>query len=160
LFVDDDVLRAKLRIEPGSETGFDMEVQEDVPVGQPRVRMARVGTKDLQLDGPFDVRAEDEPELIAIATRPQESFAELVPRRLVEATFDDAPFHRYAQLRVVIERLVTEMAPQVREVSAHSLSPNELVIKRLLADDRREEVFVSKASLRERIATLPPALRA
>jgi hypothetical protein len=159
IFMDDDILRAKLRLEPGSETGFDMEVQEDVPVGQPRVRMARVGTKDVQLDGPFDVRAEDEPALIALGAKLREALEELVPRRLVEATFDDAPFHRYAQLRSIVERLVAEMAPQVREISAHSLSPTELVVKRLLADDRREEVFVSKASLRERISLLPPSSR-
>jgi hypothetical protein len=160
VFMDHDVLRAKLRIEPGSETGYDVEVHDDVPVGQPRVRMARTGTRDSQLDGPFDVRAEDEPTLIALAEKLREALEQLPAQRLVEATFDDAPFARHAQLRTIVDRLVSEMAPMVREISGHSLSPNELVIKRLLGDDRREEVFVSKASLREKLAPLSPSLRA
>ncbi len=56
--------------------------------------------------------------------------------------------------------LISKMAPIVREITKHSLNPNELVLRRLLGKDRREEIFVTKASLIARVNGLPSPRRA
>ncbi len=154
LFASDDVVRAKLRMEPGSDAGYDLEV-----TAQGQVTMTRTGAKEVQVNGPFEVRAEDEPALIELSQRFRQCMNELTRKRLVEATFDDQPFESHAPLREIVERLVTAMAPIVRDINDHSLTPTELVIKRLLGDDRREEIFVSKAQLREKYGDLPDEMK-
>ena len=42
----------------------------------------------------------------------------------------------------------------VQEIAARSQSPGELVLRRQLADDRREEIFLSKSELRRKIEPL------
>jgi hypothetical protein len=51
------------------------------------------------------------------------------------------------------------MAPVVTEIARHSLAPDELVLKRVVTDDRREEVFVAKADLISKLDPVPVALR-
>jgi hypothetical protein len=57
-------------------------------------------------------------------------------------------------MRDLIERLLLVLAPLVRDLSAHSLSPSELVLRRMIGDDRREEIFVTKAELRAKFSDL------
>jgi hypothetical protein len=86
-----------------------------------------------------------------------------IPRaqsRLTEALLDDRSVAELRDPAIVVDRLVAAMTPLVSEISQHSLSPTELVLKRILGDNRREEIFVSKARLREKYAGLPEALRA
>jgi hypothetical protein len=154
LFVDEDTVRTKLRMEPGSEAGYDLEV-----TAKAEVTMSRTGAKEVQLNGPFDVRAEDEPALVELGQRLRQCMNELTRKRLVEATFDEEPFEAHSPLKEIVERLVNAMAPIVRDINDHSLTPTELVIKRLLGDDRREEIFVSKAQLREKYADLPDEMK-
>jgi hypothetical protein len=154
LFVDDDVVRTKLRVDPGAEAGYDLEV-----TAQGQVTMSRTGAKEVQLNGPFDVRAEDEPALVELAERLRQLMNDLTRKRLVEATFDDQPFETFSHLHEIVERLVTAMAPIVRDINDHSLTPTELVLKRLVGNDRREEIFVSKAQLREKYADLPEEMK-
>jgi hypothetical protein len=59
-----------------------------------------------------------------------------------------------------IERFLRVLAPMVHEIGQRSLMPSELVLRRALTDDRREEIFVSKATLREKYASLAPSVRA
>jgi hypothetical protein len=59
----------------------------------------------------------------------------------------------------LIERLVEEMAPVVQEIARRSKSTEELIIKRVTGDKRREEIFISKADLVAKIALLPAQLR-
>lgn len=80
-------------------------------------------------------------------------------KRLLDATFDDAPICQKHDPKEVVERLVTVTAPITRAISMHSPTTTELVLKRLLADDRREEVFVSKAMLLDKLAHVPERLR-
>ena len=60
----------------------------------------------------------------------------------------------------MVERLVEKMAPVVREIARHSLSPNELVLKRLLDNGRREEIFVSRQELEQKFEGLGDPWRA
>jgi hypothetical protein len=48
----------------------------------------------------------------------------------------------------------------VQEIAARSLAPGELVLRRLLGGDRREEIFVSKADLKQKLEPLDGTRRA
>lgn len=80
-------------------------------------------------------------------------------RALAGAQLDGAPLADHAHPKVLAERLIEAMAPVVRQIAQHSLSPGELVLKRLLAGDRREEIFVSKSELAQKLEALPASLR-
>lgn len=59
------------------------------------------------------------------------------------------------EMKKAIERLIAAVTP---EIAPHSLSPTELVLKRLVSETRREEVFVSQATLLQKLAPLPDSL--
>lgn len=80
-------------------------------------------------------------------------------RGLESALLDGEPLAEHRLPSVLVERLVHQLAPVIQEVEARSLAPGELTLKRVLADDRREEVFVSKADLEAKIAHLCPTSR-
>lgn len=80
-------------------------------------------------------------------------------KSLAAASLDGSPISEHAHPRVLAERLIEAMAPVVRQIAQHSLSPRELVLKRLLAGDRREEIFVSKSELAQKLEALPASLR-
>jgi hypothetical protein len=77
----------------------------------------------------------------------------------VDAKLDGLPLEKHEKPAILVERLVSSMSPVVREIAGHSLVPGELVLKRLLSDDRREEIFVSKAELETKIRRLPTAMQ-
>jgi hypothetical protein len=113
-------------------------------------------------DAPYDVSEADVVKLVELHKTLLAVAKEIAPsrKRLVAATLDDAPIWEQHEPRQVVERLVAVMAPIAQEIAAHSPSATELVLKRLLADDRREEVFVSKAMLVAKLDTVPERLRA
>lgn len=80
--------------------------------------------------------------------------------KVVSATFDGVPFHDFEKQTIAVDRLITMMAPIVAEILRHSLNPNELVLRRLLGNDRREEIFVPRSTLVNTISALPVSLRA
>ncbi|TMQ03250.1 MAG: hypothetical protein E6J90_08755 [Deltaproteobacteria bacterium] len=78
---------------------------------------------------------------------------------LVSVEIDGAPIAQHAHPRVLAERLIAAVAPTVQQIASHSRSPGELVLRRPLGDNRREEIFVSTADLRKRLDGLPSAAR-
>ncbi len=78
---------------------------------------------------------------------------------LVSASLDGDAFAEHEEPTVLVERLVDEIAPTVQEIARRSKSTDELVIKRITGDSRREEIFVSKADLVSKLATLPANVR-
>ena len=70
---------------------------------------------------------------------------------LVSIEIDGKLLSDHGHPRVLAERLVTAIAPTVQKIARHSRSPGELVLRRLLADDRREEVFISTSELIKRL---------
>ena len=81
-------------------------------------------------------------------------------RGLVEAALGDKPLAEARDPKVIVERLVAEMAPVVREIAKRSLAPTELVLKRQTGDGRREEIFVSRRDLQVKLRGLGAAARA
>jgi hypothetical protein len=144
----------KLRVEASVETGFDVEVDAGV------VKMTRVGPSDDASVGAFDVDTEGAAIIVELTDKLRASVNELESAQLREATIDGAPFAQLMPFRPLVERLVAMLAPIVREISQRSLTATELVLRRALGDDRREEFFVTKTTLREKYAPLSPQLRA
>ncbi|MFC1654437.1 hypothetical protein ACFL2F_01420 [Myxococcota bacterium] len=60
----------------------------------------------------------------------------------------------------VVRRLIAYLAPIVREIEAHSGNPEELSLKIEHEEGRREEFFLRKKNLVQRIAQLPGLLQA
>jgi len=75
----------------------------------------------------------------------------------VSLSVDGKPFNELPRTGVVAERLIGSVAPMVHKIAQHSRSPGELVLRRMLGEDRREEIFVPVADLTRRWANLPPA---
>ncbi len=153
---DGTVVRFNLRLEPTLDSGFDVEV--DMESGD--VSLSRVDNKPDAKAGAFDVDEGDAPKLLELAQKLRASLGELKREHLLEATLDGADFAAAPRFVPFVESLVGMMAPIVREIAERSLTPNELVIRRLLGNDRREEIFVTKAALREKYAPLSSAQRA
>ena len=151
---DGERVGLKLRADVGSDQGFDFEVNpRDGAVSATRT------TKEAGVDGAFDVSAEDAAKLVSLAEKVRSAIAEIKGGRLVEATFGEGDFRAHPAFEDVVERLVGLIAPIVKEIARHSLTPTELVIRRLLSNERREEIFVTKAALHEKVAHLPATQR-
>jgi hypothetical protein len=135
----------------GTGDGFDVVVNRSAR----RFQLVRTGAE------PHDVSDEDTTRLLELHAKMLDVARTLAAsrKRVRDATLDDAPLWAAHAPREVVERLVSVMAPITQEIAAHSLSGTELVLKRSLADDRREEVFVSAASLLSRLGHVPDSLR-
>jgi hypothetical protein len=142
----------KLRT-PAGDPGFEIGVDPASSV----VRATKTGKEG---DMSFEVSEGDTPKLVSLAEKLRGALAELKGARLVEATFESGEFILHPVFRDVVERLVAQMAPIVKEILRHSLTQTELVIRRLLSNERREEIFVAKATLRDKYRDLPPEQRA
>jgi hypothetical protein len=152
---DGQLVSLKLRAEGGAD-GFDLEVDCDAETVE---SIARVGAKDDASVGPFDLHADDVRPLVQLADKLRATLADLTRVRLRVATVEDAPFHEQERFAGFVEKVVAMMAPILREISDRSLTQNELVLRRLLSNDRREEIFVAKSTLREKLAVLPDEAR-
>jgi hypothetical protein len=147
----------RLRATPeAGAAGFDITVTSRGNV----VRVERAGS-GADAGPPFDTDDRDVGPLGALATKLADTARALrfEKRTLVTATLDGKPLSEHPSPRVLVERLVDAMSPVVRLIASHSLAPAELVLKRLLAGDRREEIFVSKAELEHKLQALPASLR-
>jgi hypothetical protein len=154
---DDDSVTIKLRAEANDDVGYDFDVHGQRVTA---VRVAAAAGKEDSSLGPFELDPADVPKVIELAGKLHTMLTELKPQKLENAAFGETPFDEQTTFVNVIERMIGMMAPITREIAERSLLPNELVLRRLLSGDRREEIFVTKASLCEKYATLPEPLRA
>ncbi|HEX3761968.1 MAG TPA: hypothetical protein VHW23_24880 [Kofleriaceae bacterium] len=74
---------------------------------------------------------------------------------LVSVDIDGVPITQHEHPRVLAERMVAAVAPAVLRIAQRSRSPGELVLRRMIGDNRREEIFVSTADLSKRLDGLP-----
>jgi hypothetical protein len=152
----------KLRLAPdGTGAGFDILIGNEAP----RVRMLRVVAEQQQegaAEQPFEVDEEDAKKLLSVYGKLTTAAAELAGhrRRVLDAKLDNEPLRTHSKPTLLAERLIATMAPVVQEIAWRSQSPNELVLRRLLSGDRREEIFLSKAELKEKVEPLNEVNRA
>jgi hypothetical protein len=141
----------------GSGVGFDATFSRQPP----RVRMARVD-QDGSVDQPFDVDEADAKPLLVFYDKLAAAAVELNAhrRKLVDTKLDGEALRTHPKPTVLVERLIAAMAPVVQEIAARSQTPGELVLRRLIGDDRREEIFLSKSDLKQKLEPLGDANRA
>jgi len=152
--VDDGAITSfSVRAELGSPIGIDFSVEGG------SIKALRVGPEGDASVGSFDVQPEDAPKLIEVAQKLRATTINLEQKELLSARAGDADFVALPDFVAFVESFVAMMTPIVREIAERSLTPNELIIRRLLTNDRREEIFVSKATLREKYADLAAPLR-
>ena len=147
--------RIALRATPRAPLGLDIVI-----VGS-TVQILRAGAKDAR-DAECEVTSDDAAKLLALRDKLLEAVTTGagLRRRVVTATIDDKTLGDVPDLSVVVDRVIEFAAPITNEIQAHSLSPYELVIRRLLGNDRREEVFVTSASLLDKLTPLSADQRA
>lgn len=141
-----------IRTTPHAATGLDVEIRDN------EVNVTLVGGREVST---VDVGEDDRQRLLTLKDRALDLLTThaAVSRRVVIATLDNAPMADGDDLGAVAKRVIDAAAPIVQQIRNHSLSPSELVIRRLLGNDRREEIFVSTTSLLEKVGRLPRHLR-
>jgi hypothetical protein len=157
---DGTIVAADLRTEIGGDTGFDVSVNLHERV----VTAARKGPAGDQAVGPFKVDKDDETALFTLLAKLHDLASQLPRKALLTAHFDGAGFdgNGEAQPRLVqiVTRLVSRLDPIVSEIGKRSRAEDELILRRSLADGHREEIFLPKSVLREKVASLDEAHRA
>jgi hypothetical protein len=146
----------KLRAAPdGTGPGFDVMFSN----GSSPLRLVRVDQNDNE---PFDVEEADAPKLRALREKLAAAAAELVRHRkaVVDPKIDGELLRDHAKPSLLVERLIATLAPVVQEIATRSQSPGELVLRRLIGGDRREEIFCSKQELKSKLDPLRDANRA
>jgi hypothetical protein len=149
----------KLRATPdGSGGGFDVMFAGDTDP----VRLVRVDEQGKSEDPPFEVEEVDVPKLLAVREKLAVAATELAAHRktVSDAKIDGEPLASVSKPALIAERLIATMAPVVQEIATRSHSPGELVLRRLLGGDRREEIFLSKQELKQKLEPLNDANRA
>ena len=74
-------------------------------------------------------------------------------------SLDERPLEQLEWPETIAHRLLAQLAPTVMEISRRSGAPGELVLRRDVGGGRREEIYVTKAELWERLLVLPPERR-
>jgi hypothetical protein len=141
----------------GTGIGFAFEVSGGD--GARRVKAAHFGEKG---EGTaYEPPAEDIAKITSLFDEITQGAGEarFLRKRLVEATLDGDAYVAHEEPTVLVERLIEEMAPVVQEIARRSKSNEELVIKRITGDKRREEIFIAKSELVAKLAPLPANLR-
>jgi hypothetical protein len=141
----------------GSGPGFNVTFSREAP----RVQLARVDHGDASAEPPFAAEENDARKLLAVYEKLALAAAELARHRkaLVDAKLDGEPLRAIPKPTLLVERVISNIAPVVQEISARSQTPGELVLRRLLGDGRREEIFLSKSELRSKIEVLSASNR-
>jgi hypothetical protein len=151
------VIKLRQTPQPGSP-GFDIVVRTEAP----RVQLIRQGEGPGQPESAYQVTDEgDQQRLLAFTQQVMQEVIELagLRGRLVQARFDDAPLAELETTLPLVERLVAVMAPTVQEIAQRSQNPAELVLRRQVGGNRREEIFLSRADLLRKLAVLPDDLQ-
>jgi len=147
----------QLRLVPdGTGPGYDLTFAgEGDPVGLVRV------DEQQKREESFDAQEADVPKLRALRDKVGAAVSELARHRtkLAEAKLDGESLQSHSKPMLLVERLVAVLAPEAREIAARSQSPGELVLRRSLGGDRREEIFLSRQDLKLKLEPLDPRNR-
>jgi len=141
----------------GTGGGFDVIFTRGA-AGADLVRVLEGGPST---DSPFQIVGDDFAKLQSLHDSLATMARELGEHKkaLRGATLERTSLEVLEAPRVVVERIIANIAPIVQEIAKRSLVPGELVLKRVLGDNHRDEVFLSKKELEGKLEGLPPALR-
>jgi hypothetical protein len=147
-----------LRLAPdGTGTGYDVTFGDE---GDP-IRLVRVDEQQKREES-FDLQQVDAPKLSALRDKVGAAVSGLARHRtkLVEAKLDGETLQSHANPTLLVERLIAVLVPETREIAARSQSRSELVLRRSLGGDRREEIFLSRQDLKLKLEPLNDRNRA
>lgn len=149
-----DAKQVSIQLRPPDASGTPLDITV--------LRNGDVGIAGGAAGKEYAVEDRDRAGLKGLADKLEAALRELEDKRssLAELVIDGKPFAEFGKPRVIAERLVAAIAPTVQKIAQHSRSPGELVLRRQISDDRREEVFVPVAELVKKIDTLPIPARA
>jgi hypothetical protein len=82
-----------------------------------------------------------------------------LPRHARDVLLDGTRLTEVDDTTLAARALLGELAPAVHAIRQRSRMPGELTLKRDIADGRREEIYISRASLTARYASLPTEYR-
>ncbi len=148
-----------LRKAPRSGSGFQLEVTSD---NRPKATLRRLGEDGNPTNDPIiELEGEDEMHAMRLWNRVLDSTHDLAVRRqaMTSATFDGKPLREIDEPQAISNKLINVLAPVVQEIARRSGAPGELVLRRDLGEGRREEIYITKAELHEKVMALPATLR-
>ena len=107
------------------------------------------------------IESEDLVSVTRLTDAATSALQSLTARRtaMVTCSFDGAPLAEVEDPSTIATALIATLAPTVNEIERRSGGVDELILRRDVADGRREEKYLKKAELREVICALPIALR-
>jgi len=165
LFITEVVLSEErtlitLRKTPQMGPGYQLEV--DTTETRPRAQLKPIGEGATEQMMSLELDGEDAVHVLRLWNRVTETAKDLAMRRqgMSGATFDGKPLRELDDPSTVCTRMVNVIAPVVQEIARRSGAPGELVLRRDLGEGRREEIYITKAELHEKVMTLPPHFRA
>jgi hypothetical protein len=143
-------------------SGAGYKIDFDATTDRTKVIIERLGEDGSETPDPVQTLAgEDAVHVLRLWQRILDSTEELQKRRhvMTRAVYDGHAITELDEPRLIAERLVKFLTPVVREISQRSGAPGELVLRRDLRAGRREEIYITKAELHEKVLTLSPPLR-
>ena len=147
----------KLRAAPDASEPTGLDIRANQAAG--RVMVKRI--EKSEESEAFQVSDADAAALIKICADLASDRVGLVDYRatLIALQFDGADFSETPDPKVLLRRLIDRIGPVIRKIAEHSLAESELVLKRVLANDRREEIFASRADLIGKLSGVSIGLR-
>ena len=144
-----------------SGAGFQLEVISEGDAPEALVRRLSEDGSELPSE-PTRLDGEDAVHVLRLWNRVTDSTRDLGLRRqaMSNATFDGKPLKEHDEPQAILNRLINVLAPVVQEIARRSGAPGELVLRRDVGEGRREEIYITKAELHEKVMTLPQTLRA
>ena len=147
----------QLRLAPdGTGAGYDVTFADEGPV-----RLVRVDEQQKREES-FDLQEGDVPKLSALRDKVGAAVSELARHRtkIVAAKLDGESLQSHSKPTLLVERLIAVLLPETQEIAARSQSRSELVLRRSLGGDRREEIFLSRQDLKSKLEPLNDRNRA
>jgi hypothetical protein len=149
------------------DTTVRIQLRDDTHAGELTITAPPNG--DIEVDGSgggtareITIEERDRAGLRAFVDKLEAATRELAVSRgrLVSIELEKKVLGEDGNARRLAERLMSAVAPTVHKIKAHSRNPDELVLRRLLGDNRREETFVPIVELVHRFEVLPLPARA
>jgi len=156
-----DAASAEFRMRKGANSGSGYRVVVDLHGAHAVLLQPLLEDGSPDGDSPLCLDPEDSAQMFRLCKRVLDSTRSLFNARqsMVSVELDAEPLDEVKWSQIVAERLLEQLAPVVYEIALRSGAPTELVLRRDVGGGRREEVYVTKRELYEKILVLPPTRR-
>src|SRR5690606_11618393 len=154
-----DATSAEFRLRKSPSAGPGYRVLMTTEADERKVLIQPIGDEGVpDADAPLALDGDDAEQMLAFCARVVESTCDLssMRRSMVSAEYEGEPLGDANWPEAVAERLIGQLAPVVSEIALRSGAPGELVLRRDVGGGRREEVYVTKAELYEKVLVLAP----